>query len=256
MFAGDTKQIFFFPSCNYIIANVSATSLIEIAEYSLKDCVEYSPNVWNCTCNKNFSLAITTKQNAINKYLILAKEYYSCDYDGDGFPAETDCNDNNPKIYPGAQETCNGKDDDCDGRIDEYACPRVYYYCDKDKDGYRSSKPSGRCNSFNCVPKGCSLKKGTDCDDNDKSVNPGATEICDRKDNDCDGKIDESPCTASKFCSTILIKNSWDYTNRLKCYMADWMENEINPYPGDCKVQFKSNKTSKTVSCIATTYAN
>ena len=76
------------------------------------------------------------------------------------------------------------------------------------------------------------------------------------QDNDCDGKIDESPCTASKFCSTILIKNSWDYTNRLKCYMADWMENEINPYPGDCKVQFKSNKTSKTVSCIATTYAN
>lgn len=30
-----------------------------------------------------------------------------------------------------------------------------------------------------------------DCDDNDSSIYPGATEICDEKDNDCDGTEDE-----------------------------------------------------------------
>jgi formylglycine-generating enzyme required for sulfatase activity len=41
------------------------------------------------------------------------------DADGDGRLACNECDDTDPHAFPGAVETCNGKDDDCDGQIDE-----------------------------------------------------------------------------------------------------------------------------------------
>jgi Putative metal-binding motif len=50
------------------------------------------------------------------------------DADGDGYTTcEGDCDDFNASIYPGAAEICNGKDDNCNGEIDEGA--------DADQDG-------------------------------------------------------------------------------------------------------------------------
>lgn len=43
----------------------------------------------------------------------------SADADGDGYPTPADCDDDDKKIYPGAPELCNAKDDDCDNAIDE-----------------------------------------------------------------------------------------------------------------------------------------
>jgi hypothetical protein len=99
----------------------------------------------------------------------------------------TDCDDTNGAVNPGATEICNGIDDDCDGNIDE-GC--VTYYQDSDSDGYGNPAVSQVATS---QPAGYVTASG-DCNDGDNTVYPGASELCDGKDNDCDTQIDEG-CT-------------------------------------------------------------
>ncbi len=108
------------------------------------------------------------------------------DNDNDGWrTCDGDCNDWNAAIYPGATETCNWKDDDCDGQIDEGV--QVTYYLDWDNDGYGRSDIS----TNSCSPPNGFVANDDDCNDNAININPGATEICDGFDNDCDGLVDE-----------------------------------------------------------------
>jgi parallel beta-helix repeat protein len=52
------------------------------------------------------------------------------DFDGDGSPADVDCDDNDDTIYPGAPELCDCEDNNCDGYVDEGVCGSTsYYYC-------------------------------------------------------------------------------------------------------------------------------
>lgn len=50
-----------------------------------------------------------------------AKGYFYKDRDGDGHLSCDDCDDNNPTLYPGAEERCDGLDNDCNGKIDDAA---------------------------------------------------------------------------------------------------------------------------------------
>lgn len=59
-------------------------------------------------------------------------------YIPDGFVEnDQDCNDEDPAINPEASEICNGKDDNCDGEVDNVdEADQVTYYRDADGDGY------------------------------------------------------------------------------------------------------------------------
>ena len=98
----------------------------------------------------------------------------------------TDCNDGSASVHPGASETCNSVDDDCDGLVDDGATA-VTWYRDLDGDGYGDSGPT----SSSCAQPTGYVANSTDCDDTDSAVNPGeAEESDDGLDNDCDGTID------------------------------------------------------------------
>ncbi len=93
------------------------------------------------------------------------------------------------------EEVCGGGDEDCDGTVDEDgALGCTLYLLDADGDGYGVGTP--RCL---CAPQGqWTAKAPGDCNDADASVHPGAAEVCDGVDNDCDGYTDEDPSQPSK----------------------------------------------------------
>jgi len=100
-----------------------------------------------------------------------------------------DCNDNDSGVNPAADETCNEKDDDCDGATDEEgATGCALFYPDLDDDGYGPDE-NEKCL---CAPNDShSTQDSGDCDDEDADVNPAANEACNGKDDDCDGATDE-----------------------------------------------------------------
>ena len=109
------------------------------------------------------------------------------DSDGDGHATGDDCNDADPAVHPGAEELCDGVDNDCNALVDDDAQDASVWYLDADNDGY---------GSLHLVLEQCEAPAGyvnnsDDCDDLDPSSYPGGAEVCDGADNNCDNSIDE-----------------------------------------------------------------
>jgi len=152
------------------------------------------------------------------------------DSDGDGFLDSEDCAPNDPEVYPGAEEVCDGLDNDCDeltldgsgnpdyhsetfcgeghcastGVMDcvegqwvdtcEPLTPQTYYE-DSDSDTFGNVFAAQEA----CVMPDNYVEDNTDCDDTNPAINPAAAEVCDNLvDDDCDGLIDgeDSECGA------------------------------------------------------------
>ena len=96
-----------------------------------------------------------------------------------------DCDDGNPSIHPGAPELCDGIDNNCDSLVDEGVGSE--WFADADGDGYGDDLVS----IFDCVAPSGYVAQGGDCDDTNPTIHPGATELCDGVDNDCNGIVDD-----------------------------------------------------------------
>jgi hypothetical protein len=160
---------------------------------------------------------------------LLVKAWY-LDGDGDGFagtlgpeacgPPEPgaserveDCDDGDPLRHPDAPEVCNEFDDDCDGRVDEEDADwdetsGVAQYLDGDRDLHGSGGVVWSCELlFHHVVE------GGDCDDDNRHVHPGAEEVCNRLDEDCDGEADNGGVCAWSWADT-LWTTSWYATTK------------------------------------------
>jgi hypothetical protein len=88
-----------------------------------------------------------------------------------------DCDDSDQSLSPSAAERCDGRDNNCDGVANFLI--NFGDTEDDDEDGF----PDMRCG-------------GNDCNDGNPSVYPGAMELCDGVDNDCDGVVDADSADA------------------------------------------------------------
>jgi len=151
----------------------------------------------------------------------LSESIQACDKPEGYVTDGTDCDDTDAQTHPGAMEICDGRDNDCDGTIDEGA--GNLWYSDADGDGFGDAtqsvhactQPAGYVsnNSDNCPSvynvnqldsdgdglgdacdnddDGDGVVDASDCKPLNGAIYPGATEICNGIDDNCDGQIDE-----------------------------------------------------------------
>ena len=127
------------------------------------------------------------------------------DADGDGFsPCDGDCDDAEPATRPGADELCDGVDNDCDGETDEDSAIDVEdWWVDVDGDGYGDAAVLDQA----CYQPGGFTDNPDDCDDADAAAHPGAAEVHDAADNDCDGFYDEGVLPPDALVVTEILQN-------------------------------------------------
>ncbi len=122
------------------------------------------------------------------------------DADSDGFLAcGGDCDDGDSAVHPAHVEVCDAIDNDCDGAADDLE--GAAWYLDGDGDGYGDADTGvASCDE---APPG-SVSDGSDCDDLNPAIHPGAVEVCGSDvDEDCDGEDDECVLTCAEGGSPI-----------------------------------------------------
>ncbi|HKQ69550.1 MAG TPA: MopE-related protein [Polyangiaceae bacterium] len=167
------------------------------------------------------------------------------DFDGDGFGGTQsgytincakpqyyatvggDCNDSNEKIFPGQPELCDGKDNNCNGMIDE-GLPITQYCQDDDNDGHGVV---GKMTKMDCgVSKGFGVCDG-DCDEKNAKIYPGAQEVCNNQDDNCNNRVDDD---ARETCGLGWCRRYGAGCNTTVCTPGKPRAEECNAFDDDC----------------------
>jgi len=112
------------------------------------------------------------------------------DADEDGVPADEDCDDTNSRVYPGADEVCDGWDNDCDGLTDaddDSLTDGTVAFTDADGDTWGDDAAA----LVVCALPAGAADRGGDCDDTNPAIAPDAAEVCNGADDDCDALVDD-----------------------------------------------------------------
>jgi len=111
----------------------------------------------------------------------------------------TDCDDADPGSNPDADEVCDQVDNDCDGAVDDEDDSvegTTSWYGDLDGDGFGDPEDD----RLACDQPEDAVADDQDCDDQDDTVYPGAEELCDGVDSNCDGEVDEGVVGSGDAC--------------------------------------------------------
>ncbi|MCP3142295.1 RCC1 domain-containing protein [Pyxidicoccus xibeiensis] len=160
---------------------------------------------WAWGQNSSGQLGDGTLTHRLTKTQTQLLNIYFYDLEGDGYgadllPAEEaceapspeyvenglDCDDFDPSVNPGATEVCDGLDNDCNGQTDDGSASSNWYR-DADGDGHGDAAVSTQA----CGQPSGYVSNSNDCNDTNASVKPGATEVCNNVDDNCNGSVDE-----------------------------------------------------------------
>lgn len=120
----------------------------------------------------------------------------ACDAPAGYVSDNTDCDDSNSAIKPGASEVCNGVDDNCNAQTDEGV--KNTYFQDSDSDTYGNSDVSQQA----CTAPSGYVSNSNDCNDASADVNPGVSDSnCNGVDDNCNGQNDENYVALGTDCS-------------------------------------------------------
>jgi hypothetical protein len=167
------------------------------------------------------------------------------DFDGDGWGSDAigpgracdmqpgyvlrggDCNDYRATVHPEAPELCDEYDNDCNGSVNE-GLEMAMVYRDADGDGHGSRTTSDT--KIGCGASGYATLHD-DCNDNDKDVYAGAKEICNNKDDNCNGRVDEG---ARLTCGIGWCRSVADTCIATACTPGDPRPERCNLIDDDC----------------------